>query len=261
MSRGPRIHSTAIVDPDALLGAGVEIGPYAVVGSGVAVGDETTIGTHAVLEGPTRIGRNNRIFPFASVGSAPQDLKYSNEATVLEIGDGNTIREFATLNRGTAGGGGVTRVGDANLVMAYAHVAHDCVIGNSVVMANSATLAGHVTVEDHAIVGGLVAIHQHVRIGESAILGGGAMVTLDVAPFCMAVGDRAQLHGLNLVGLRRQGYGAEVIRRIRGAYRVLFQSGLSLADALDRLKDEASASPEVGRMVAFIRASKRGVCR
>jgi UDP-N-acetylglucosamine acyltransferase len=261
VSRGVRIHPAAIVDPAATLGADVEIGPFAVIGPDVVLGDQTSVGAHTVIEGPTRIGKRNRIFPFASVGSAPQDLKYANEPTTLEIGEGNTIREFATLNRGTVGGCGKTIVGSANLIMAYAHVAHDCTIGDSVVMANGATLAGHVIVQNHAIVGGLVAIHQHVRIGESAILGGGAMVVLDVPPFCMAVGDRARLHGLNLVGLRRRGFGKETIRRIRGAYRVLFQSGLSLSDALARLREEAAISPEVGRMVAFVAGSQRGICR
>jgi UDP-N-acetylglucosamine acyltransferase len=261
VSRGARIHPTAIVDPAAALGADVEVGPFAVIGPDVVIGDQTRVGAHTVIEGPTRIGNRNRIFAFASVGTAPQDLKYADEPTVLEIGEGNTIREFATLNRGTAVGGGKTKVGSANLIMAYAHIAHDCVIGDSVVMANGATLGGHVIVQDHAIVGGLVAIHQHVRVGESAILGGGAMVTLDVPPFCMAVGDRARLHGLNLVGLRRRGFGAETIRRIRGAYRVLFQSALPLSDAVARLREEAGISPEVGRMVAFVAGSQRGICR
>jgi UDP-N-acetylglucosamine acyltransferase len=256
-----RIHRTAVVDPKSEIAADVVIGPYAVIGADVAVGAGSRIGAHAVIEGPTDIGRDNTVHPFASVGSAPQDLKYSGEPTRLVLGDHNTVREFATLNRGTAGGGGVTRIGSHNLFMAYAHVAHDCVIGDYVVMANAATLAGHVTIEDHAIIGGLVAIHQHVRIGESAILGGGAMVTLDVPPFCMAAGDRATLRGLNLVGLRRRGMKEETIEALRAAYRIVFGSGLRLAQALPRLRAELGHCPEVEQLASFLSGSRRGICR
>jgi UDP-N-acetylglucosamine acyltransferase len=255
------IHPTAVVDAKSELAADVTVGPYAVIGAGVEIGPGCKIGPHAVLEGPTRLGRGNDVSAFASIGSAPQDLKYRGEPTVLEIGDFNVVREFATLNRGTAGGGGVTRVGAHNVFMAYAHVAHDCVIGDHVIMANAATLAGHVTIEDHAIVGGLVAIHQHVRIGESVILGGGAMVSLDVPPFCMAAGDRAKLQGLNLLGLKRRGMSKETIDALRAAYRVLFSSGLRLADALLRLRAELGAFAEVRHLADFCAASVRGISR
>ena len=255
------IHPTAIVDPKSEIAADVVIGPYAVIGAGVTVGEACRVGAHAVLEGPARLGAHNVIHAFASIGSAPQDLKYGGEPTKLEIGSHNVIREFTTLNRGTVGGGGTTRIGSHNLFMAYAHVAHDCVIGDRVVMANGATLAGHVTIEDFAIIGGLVAIHQHVRIGESAILGGGAMVSLDVPPYCMAAGDRATLRGLNLVGLRRRGMDEATLNALRAAYRILFQSGLRLADAVARLRAELPGSREVEHLAAFVSSSSRGICR
>ena len=255
------VHPTAIVDPKCELGRDVVIGPYSVLDAGVIVGDGCRIGAHVVVEGQTRLGRSNTVHPYACLGTAPQDLKYDGTPTRLEIGDGNTIREFATVNRGTVPGGGTTRVGSNNLLMAYSHVAHDCLIGDSVVMANAATLAGHVTISDFAIVGGLVAIHQHVRIGESAILGGGAMVSLDVPPFCTAAGDRAKLHGLNMVGLRRRGMSDATIDTIRAAYRILFQSRLRLVDAVARLRAEYPGCAEVMRMADFVSASRRGICR
>ncbi|RMD82426.1 MAG: acyl-ACP--UDP-N-acetylglucosamine O-acyltransferase [Candidatus Dadabacteria bacterium] len=255
------MHPTAIVAEGARIGRGTRIGPYAVIGEGVSIGEDCWIGAHVVIEGETSLGARNRVFPFASLGTDPQDLKYRGEATRLEIGDRNTIREFATMNRGTAGGGGVTRVGDDNLFMAYSHVAHDCRVGNHVVLANAATLAGHVTVEDYAIVGGLVAIHQHARVGESALLGGGAMVSLDVPPFCIAAGDRARLHGLNVIGLQRRGFDKQTISDLRGAYRVLFQSSLKLRDALAELRSRYPNSPRVEQMARFIESSQRGICR
>ncbi len=261
MTDDAQIHPTAVIDSGATLGAGVRVGPYAIIGAGVSIGDGTDVGGHVVIEGQTSIGRDNRIFPFASLGGDPQDLKYGGEPTRLEIGDRNTIREFATMNRGTEGGGGVTRVGNDNLFMAYSHVAHDCVVGDHVVMANAATLAGHVTIEDHAIVGGLVAIHQYSRIGESAILGGGAMVSLDVPPFCVAAGDRARLHGLNVIGLQRRGFDKATISELRGAYRILFQSSLKLRDALAQLRERYPHSERVEQLARFIESSERGICR
>jgi UDP-N-acetylglucosamine acyltransferase len=232
-----------------------------VIGAGVKVGEGTSIGPHVVIEGSTTIGSGNRVWQFATIGSAPQDLKYGGEPTRLEIGSGNTIREFSSINRGTVDGGGVTRVGHDNLLMAYSHVAHDCRIGDRVVMANAATLAGHVVVEDHAAVGGLVAIHQFVRVGQSAFLGGGAMVSLDIPPFCTAAGDRARLQGLNVVGLKRRGFGEATLKELREAYRVLFQSSLKLRDALEQLKTEYGASSEVMAFVDFVESSERGICR
>lgn len=261
MSSGPDIHATAIIDPAAELGTGVRVGAYSIIGADVVIGEESELAAHVVVEGPTRIGRGNRISAFSSIGTAPQDQKYAGEPTRLEIGDHNTIREFTTMNRGTADGSGVSRVGDHNLFMAYAHVAHDCVIGDRVVMANAATLAGHVEIEDFAIVGGLVAIHQHVRIGESAILGGGAMVSQDVPPYCMAAGDRARLYGLNLVGLKRRGMAAETMSELKRAYRVLFQSKLRRAEAIEQVRRDFPDSAEVARMLRFIETSTRGVCR
>ncbi len=256
-----QIHPTAVVAPEAVLGEGVVIGPYAVIGPHVRLGPRTVVGAHAVIEGRTTIGADNQIFPFASVGMVPQDLKYAGEPSELVIGDRNRIREFATLNPGTAGGGMVTRVGNDCLIMNYAHVAHDCRVGNHVILANGAQLAGHVTVEDYAVVGALVGIHQFVRVGESAILGAGSMVSLDVAPFCNATGDRATLHGLNVIGLRRRGLSEERIAALKRAYRLVFQSGLKMQEALIRVAREVPATPEVGHFVEFLRSSQRGICR
>jgi len=256
-----RIHPTAVVDAAARLGDGVSIGPYAIVGPGVTIGDHTEIGPHVVLDGLTTIGARCRFTGQSSIGSPPQDLKYAGGPTRLEIGDDNIVREFVTMNRATEHGGGVTRVGSHGMFMAYAHVAHDCVVGDHVVMANAATLAGHVTIEDHAIIGGLVAIHQFVRIGESAILGGGAMVTLDIVPYCMAAGDRAVLHGLNLIGLKRRGFAPATLVALRSAYRTIFRSGLRLQDALEALRTGAAEDPRVAHLVRFIEESRRGICR
>ena len=256
-----RIHPTAFVDASARLGEGVVVGPGAIIGPGVTIGDDTEIGPHVVVDALTTIGARCRFTGQSSIGSAPQDLKYGGGPTRLEIGDDNIVREFVTMNRATEHGGGVTRVGSHGMFMAYSHVAHDCVVGDHVVMANAATLAGHVTIEDYAIVGGLVAVHQFVRIGESAILGGGAMVTLDIIPYCMAAGDRAVLHGLNVIGLRRRGFAPETIHALRSAYRTIFRSGLRLQDALEALRPDAADEPCVAHLVRFIEESQRGICR
>ena len=258
---GTRIHPTAIVAAGAELDTGVTIEAYAIIGARVRIASGTRVGPHAVVDGRTTIGRDNQIFHHASVGAVPQDLKYRGEDSELIIGDQNTIREFATLHTGTEGGGMVTRVGDRNLIMNYSHVAHDSQVGSCVIVANGAQLAGHVTVEDYVVVGALVGIHQFVKIGESAILGAGAMVSQDVAPFCNATGDRACLHGLNLVGLRRRGFSNETIREIKRAYRIIFQSGLKLADAIARARHELTLTPEVSHFLSFIESSERGVCR
>lgn len=256
-----RIHPTAVVDPAARLADGVTVGPFAVIGAGVTVGEDTEIGPHAVIDGHVTIGRRCTITGQSSIGAPPQDLKYRGGATRVEIGDHNIVREFVTINRATESGGGVTRIGSHGMFMAYAHVAHDCTVGDHVVMANAATLAGHVTIEDHAIVGGLVAVHQFTRIGESAILGGGAMVTLDVVPYCMAAGDRASLHGLNLVGLRRRGFSAATLAALRSAYRTIFQSGMRLQEALEAVRAESADDPRVAHLLEFIERSQRGICR
>ena len=255
------IHPTAIITPGAELHPSVQVGPYAVIGPHVRIGEGTVIGPHAVIEGRTRIGARNHIFQFASVGAIPQDLKYAGEPTELVIGDGNTIREFTTLNLGTVGGGGVTRVGNQNLFMAYSHVAHDCVVGNGCVLANGVALAGHVEVDDHVILGGLSAIHQFTRIGRHAFIAGGSMVAMDVPPYCTAQGDRAELAGLNTVGLQRHGYTEDQVRRIKDAYRILFRSKLGLNEATSALRAEHGGHAEIDHLLEFILASKRGITR
>lgn len=255
------IHSTAIIHPGAILAEGVQIGPYAVIGDQVTIGSGTSIGAHAVIEGPTEIGRDNRIFQFASVGAAPQDLKYHGEKSSLKIGDRNTIREFVTMHRGTESGGFKTIVGNDNLFMAYSHVAHDCIVGNRVILANGATLAGHVVVDDFAILGGLSAVHQFSRVGCHVMISGGAMVTQDVPPYTMAQGDRARPIGLNLIGLGRRGFSEETIRGIKKAYKLIFRSGLRLEEALGRIDAELEETPELKVFTDFIRSSERGIAR
>ncbi|MGN6719872.1 MAG: acyl-ACP--UDP-N-acetylglucosamine O-acyltransferase [Candidatus Binatia bacterium] len=256
-----RIHSTAIVHSAAELAPDVEIGPYSVIGREVRIGTGTKVASHVVIQGRTTLGEENVVFPFASVGTIPQDLKYRGEPSDLVIGNRNTIREYVSLNPGTAGGGMVTRIGDQNLLMMQCHIAHDCIIGNRNVIANGATLGGHVTIEDFVIVGGLVGIHQFVRIGTSAIIGAGSMVSKDVPPYCNATGDRAKLHGLNLEGLKRRGFERSVIDIIRKAYRIVFQSRLRTEDALKKVSVELPGIPEIERFVSFISQSQRGVCR
>jgi UDP-N-acetylglucosamine acyltransferase len=258
---GARIHPGALVAPGAELDEDVAVEAYAIVGPKVRIGRGTRVGPHTVIDGRTTIGCNNQIFHHASVGAVPQDLKYRGEDSELIIGNQNVIREFATLHIGTSGGGMVTRVGDHNLLMNFSHVAHDSRLGSHIIVANGAQLAGHVVVEDYVIVGALVGIHQFVKIGESAILGAGAMVSLDVPPFCNATGARARLHGLNLVGLKRRGFSPELVRNIKRAYRIIFQSGLRLAEAIVRARQEVPPSPEVEHFLAFIQAAERGVCR
>ena len=261
MSSQTSIHPTAVVTPGAELDSGVQVGPYAVIGPHVRLGRDTRVGPHSVVESRTTVGRDNRIFQFASVGAAPQDMKYRGEDSALTIGDRNTIREFATLNIGTRGGGMETRIGNDNLFMVYSHVGHDCRIGNHVILANCATLAGHVTLEDYVGVGGLAAIHQFTRIGESAYLGGGAMVVNDVPPYCLAQGDRARLFGLNRVGLERRGFGEAQKRALKQAYRTFFFEGLSLKDAVERIRRDQADCPEAVHLADFIAASQRGICR
>jgi UDP-N-acetylglucosamine acyltransferase len=255
------VHPTAIVDRCAELGSEVEVGPYSVIGAGVKIGRGSRIHSHVSIQGRTSIGEDNLIFPFATVGSMPQDLKFKGEPSELVIGDGNTIREYVSLNPGTSGGGMVTRVGDQNLLMMYCHIAHDCSVGNRNVIANGATLGGHVIIEDFVIVGGLVGIHQFVRIGTGAILGAGSMVSKDVPPYCNATGDRARLRGLNLEGLKRRGLNKTVIDTIRKAYRIMFTSKLKTDDALQTIRRDLPPIPEIEKFVSFIAQSQRGVCR
>jgi UDP-N-acetylglucosamine acyltransferase len=256
-----KIHKTALVDAKAELDSSVEVGPYSIIGPGVKIGKGSKLQSHVVIQGRTTVGEGNIFFPFASVGSIPQDLKYKGEASELMIGDHNTIREYVSLNPGTTGGGMVTRVGDHNLLMMYCHIAHDCLLGNWNIIANGATLGGHVVIEDYVIVGGLAGIHQFVKIGAGAILGAGSMVSKDVPPFCNATGDRASLHGLNIEGLRRRGFNKEKIDALRKAYRIIFQSKLRTQDALARVRQEIPQSPEVDELASFVANSRRGICR
>ncbi len=255
------IHPTAVVDPSARLADDVEIGPYAVIGDGVEIGSGTRIGPHTVIRGPTRIGRDNRIFQFASIGDDPQDKKYAGEETRLEIGDRNTIREFCTINRGTAQDVGVTRIGDDNWLMAYVHVAHDCQVGNHVIMANNATLAGHVHVGDWAIFAGFSGAHQFCRVGPHCFLGMYAGVAKDVPAYVMVMGQPGAPRGINAEGLKRRGFTAAQIRNIREAYRILYRSGQKLSEALEVLSGLAAEQPEIVPMVESIRASERSIIR
>jgi UDP-N-acetylglucosamine acyltransferase len=258
---GPCIHPTAAVARGAELGPGVRVEAYAVVGPHVRVGRDTWIGPHAVVTGRTTVGAGCRIFQFASVGAAPQDLKYAGEPSTLEMGDGNIVREFVSINPGTVAGGMITRIGNRCLFMVSSHVAHDCQVGNHAILANGAALGGHVQMDDHAILGGLAGVHQFVRIGESALCAAGAMVSMDVPPFCTVAGDRARLHGLNLVGLRRRGFRPDTLRALKRAYRTLFQTGGSRREALARTRTAFGEVPEVARLLNFVADSRRGVCR
>ena len=255
------IHQTAVINRQAEIDSEVEIGPYSVIGAGVRIGKETRVASHVVIEGRTSLGQGNAVYQFATIGSRPQDLKYRGEASELIIGNHNTIREYVSLNPGTAGGGMVTRIGDHNLLMMHCHIAHDCLLGSHNIIANGATLGGHVVVEDHVIVGGLVGIHQFARIGSGAILGAGSMVSKDVPPFCNATGDRARLRGLNLEGLKRRGFTANTIDALKKAYRIIFQSKLKTKDALEKVRREVSPTAEIDLLLNFIAHSQRGICR
>lgn len=256
-----RIHQTALIDRQAEIASDVEIGPYSVIGAGVRIGQQTRVASHVVIEGRTSVGQGNTIYQFATIGSRPQDLKYRGEASELIIGNHNSIREYVSLNPGTAGGGMVTRVGDHNLLMMHCHIAHDCLIGSHNIIANGATLGGHVVVGDYVIVGGLVGIHQFARIGSGAILGAGSMVSKDVPPFCNATGDRARLRGLNLEGLKRRGFTTTAIDALKKAYRIIFQSKLKTKDALEKVRREVPPTAEIDILLAFITQSQRGICR
>ena len=255
------VHATAILDPRAELAEGVEIGPYAVIGPQVRIGARTRVGAHCVLEGRTTIGAECQLFTGAVIGSIPQDLKFSGERSQLIIGDRNRFREYVTVNPGTQGGIGKTVIGSDCLMMAYAHVAHDCVLGNRVVMANSAALAGHIEVGDGAVIGGLVGIHQFVRVGTLAMIGGCSRVNQDVPPYSMCVGYPAKLFGLNSEGLRRANVLEETKQVLHKAFRVLFQSGLSMSHAVEQVTQSAAPGAEVRHLLEFIQQSKRGVCR
>jgi len=256
-----QIHPTAIVQPGARIASGVAVGAYSVIGAQVEVGEGSWIGPHVVLEGRTRIGRNNRIYQFASIGAPPQDKKYGGEDTAVEIGDGNTLREYVTINRGTARDAGVTRVGDDNWIMAYVHFAHDCQIGSHAVFANACQLAGHVHVGDWAILGATTLVHQFVHIGAHSFTGMGTFLPQDLPPYVKAAGNMAQPYGINSEGLRRRGFSADTILRIKRAYRSLYRAGLGLEEAKRELAAQAAQCPEVGALLEFLAHSKRGFIR
>ena len=256
------IHPTAIVHPDAELGVNVSVGPYSVIGGTVTIGDNTVVFNHVTIQGITRIGTGNRFYPYCSVGLDPQDKGYGFEGTSeLEIGNDNTFRESVTLHRGTSNFGGITRIGSGNWLLAYSHVAHDCRVGDGTIFANNATLGGGVTVGDRAYLGGFTAVHPFCSVGEVVITGGHTMVAQDVPPYVNATGNRAKLHGLNKVGMKRAGMAKEEIDAMGKAYRIFFRSKLSAREALARLDAEFSDSPSVKRFVEFINNSKRGICR
>jgi UDP-N-acetylglucosamine acyltransferase len=256
------IYPTALVDPKAEIGGNVDIGPYSVIEKGVSIGEGTKIGPHVVVREGTQIGKRCQIYQFSSIGEAPQALAYRGEPTLLQMGDHNIIREYVTLHRGSVKGGGKTVLGNENFIMAYSHIAHDCRIGNQVVMANGATLGGHILIEDYAIIGGLAAIHQFCRVGTHAIVSGLTGVSQDVPPYMMAAGDRAKLYGLNSVGLKRHQFSEQEIKALKKAYRIIFRSGLTLEKAMKAIEeDDIFQIPEVQHLLQFIRHSKRGICR
>ncbi|HNQ02992.1 MAG TPA: acyl-ACP--UDP-N-acetylglucosamine O-acyltransferase [Thiobacillaceae bacterium] len=255
------IHPTALIDPGARLGEGVHIGAYTLIGPHVEIGTGTRVGPHAVITGHTRIGRHNRIFQFVSLGEEPQDKKYAGEPTRLEIGDHNLIREFCTFNTGTTQDQGVTRIGNHNWIMAYVHIAHDCVVGEHTIFANNASLAGHARVDDHAILGGFTGVHQFCRVGAHVITGIASVVRQDVPPYMTVAGSPAQPHGINAEGLKRRGFGPEAIAAIKRAYRTLYKSGLSLRDAQEAIALEAEQVPELAILSSFLAQPGRGIVR
>lgn len=255
------IDSRAVIHPKAEVAADVEVGAFSVIGADVVIGEGSWIGPHVVINGPTRIGRQNKIFQFASIGEMPQDKKYGGEPTLLEIGDRNVIREFCTLNRGTVQGGGATRIGSDNWIMAYVHIAHDCQIGNHTIFANNASLAGHVTIEDHVILGGYSLVHQFCNLGAHCFTAFSSGIAKDVPPYVMVSGYSASPHGLNAEGLRRRGFSTDTIAHLRRAYKTIYRSNLTLKEAIAQLKEQAPVCPEIGHMVDFLEKSTRGIVR
>lgn len=255
------IHPSALIHPNAKLGQNVSVGPFSVIGEHVDIGDGTQIGPHVVINGHTRIGRDNRIFQFCSLGEVPQDKKYAGEPTRLEIGDRNTIREFCSFNLGTIQDGGVTRIGNDNWIMAYVHIAHDCHVGNKTTFANNTQLAGHVHVDDWAILGGFTGVHQFCRIGAHVMTAVGTVILQDVPPYLMAAGNTASPYGINVEGLKRRGFTADAIMALKRAYRTLYKSGLLLDEAKEKLADEAETQADVQLFVDFLNLSKRGIIR
>ena len=255
------IHPTALVSPKAEIVSDVQIGPYTIIGDHVTIGSDAVIGPHVTIDPFVEIGSECHIFQFASIGALPQAIKFQGEETYVKIGRKTIVREFATINRGTGFGGGITEVGEENLLMAYTHIAHDCKTGRGVILANNATLAGHITIEDYVTVGGLTALHQFVRVGKHAYIGGKSAVVKDVPPFVIAAGDRAKLHGLNRVGLKRHGFSVDTIAMLKKTYRLIFRIGLTLNEAIERVRAEVDHTPEVDYFIDFIKASERGMTR
>ena len=255
------IHSTAIIDPSAKLADSVEVGAYSIIGADVEIGEKTWIGPHVVIQGPTKIGAENKLFQFSSIGEIPQDKKFQGETSFLEIGDRNTIREFATINRGTEDGGGTTRIGNDNWLMAYIHIAHDCQIGNDTIFANNASLAGHVTIEDFVILGGFTLVHQFCKIGQHAFCGMGSAISKDVPPYVMVNGSPAHAHGLNSEGIKRKGFSKEALKALREAYKIIYRSHNTIDVAKEKIKSLAEKNPEVQKMLTFIEQSERGILR
>jgi UDP-N-acetylglucosamine acyltransferase len=255
------VHPTAVVSPRARMGRGCYVGPYSIIGDEVELADGVRLESHCVVEGITFIGEDTHVFPFVSIGLAAQDLKYKGEPSETRIGSRNRIREFVTIHRGTAGGGLLTRTGDDCLIMAQAHIAHDCLLGNRVIMANAATLAGHVTIEDGANIGAYSGVHQFCRVGREAYVGGYSVVVKDALPFALTVGNHARCYGLNATGMKRRGYSREVIDALHHAFRVLLSSKLNTSQALERLREESQGSREVALLLDFIESSKRGVTK
>jgi len=256
-----KIHPTAIIAPTARLGEDVEVGPYTIIGPDVTIGKNTIIGPHAVIDERTEIGEHCHIFQFCSIGAPPQDLKYKGEPTRVIIGNHNTIREFVTIHRSTTADIGVTIIGNHNLIMAYCHVAHNCKLGDHIIMSNVATLAGHIHVEDWAIISGLTGVHQFTRIGAHSFVGGASGVARDVPPYTLANGNHAKLFGLNLIGLQRRNFSENTIKALKDAYRIVFRSNLLLEEALEKAQKEVEDLPEVRHFIKFIKESERGVCR
>lgn len=255
------IHPTAIIDSQAKLAADVHVGPYSIIGADVEIGAGTTIGPHVVIQGPTKIGQHNRIFQFASIGEVPQDLKFNNEKTFLEIGNHNTIREFVTMQRGTKNGGGLTKVGDHNLFMNYVHIAHDCIVGNHVIFSNNASLAGHVFVEDHVILGGFAGVAQFLRVGLHSFVCTNTVVNKDVLPYTLVSGYYAKPFGLNSVGLQRRGFSEHVLSRLNKAYKIIYRQGLTADEAMQKLKQDFAECMEVKEILRVMQDSARGFVR
>jgi UDP-N-acetylglucosamine acyltransferase len=260
MSKKSRIHPTAIIASDAKIADNVEIGPFCIIGKNVKIGKNTKLHSNVIME-ETEMGEGCAVYPFTSIGLPPQDIRYKGEKTKVKIGSNNIIREYITIHRASVAGDKVTKIGNDNFLMAYVHIAHDCIIGNNVIMANATTLAGHVVVEDHAFIGGLVAVHQFTRIGAYSMIGGFSAIPQDVPPYTTAAGERAKLYGLNTVGLKRQNFDESTVKDLKKAYKTLFRSKLTLKEAIKKLKVEADKSSEVRYLIEFIENNKRGVCR